>query len=356
MVKSVFFFCSPVGPADNTGYEHQIVCLAEGLKEIGVSIYSNIDYWRENDDFLLKYDENVNYKDCDVVVYSSKFTGQEVQFGLPVTLYDSQRSYKLVYVDDEDGLITPGFEVHQKVDYVLKSHYNRKYTYPFNFRPWQFGLTNRIINAVSSAHNTVRDNEILVNFRVHHPTREFASTSILPIAYKYLSQNTETDLMAENESEEDKLFWHQTGRRHYSNYYKRLSIATACACFGGYLQKSIPFQKYKLGYYLRHLDYKFKVFKNDKVYQYDSWRFWESLVAGCCTIHIDLAKYGAVMPVMPVNGVHYLGVDFDDPAHFEKQLAKGTDFLQQVGEQGRMWVLENYSPKATAHRFLNLLY
>ncbi|QCR22176.1 hypothetical protein C1N53_07360 [Pontibacter sp. SGAir0037] len=58
---------------------------------------------------------------------------------------------------------------------------------------------------------------------------------------------------------------------------------------------------------------------------------------------------------MPINGVHYIGVDFNNLALLEEQMAKGTNFLKQVGEQCREWVLKNYSPKATASRFINLI-
>ena len=32
--------------------------------------------------------------------------------------------------------------------------------------------------------------------------------------------------------------------------------------------------------------------------------------AGCLALNIDLEHYGVDLPEMPVNGMHYLGVDF----------------------------------------------
>jgi hypothetical protein len=78
-------------------------------------------------------------------------------------------------------------------------------------------------------------------------------------------------------------------------------------------------------------------------------------VAGYCTIHIDLERYEAILPVMPIYGIHYLGVNFDNPEALENQLAKGKEHLHKIGQQGRDWVLEHYSPTATAARFLKLL-
>ncbi|MFD2515640.1 glycosyltransferase [Pontibacter locisalis] len=358
MVKSVYFICCSPSQPERTGYEHQILSIAEGLNCLGVMSYCNINYWRERESecsYVIKNNPSISFKECDVVVFSSNFLSTEGIGNLPKKLFDKGRKYKLIFIDQADGVVTPGFDIHNEVDIVLKSHYNLKYNYPRNFRPWQFGLTNRIINATLPERVTTRNNDILVNFRVKHSTREIASKWILPVIGKYLTPNEATESLTENVSNLDRLFWQQTGRRHYASYYRRLNSSTACACFGGYFQKSIPFQQNKIGYFLSHLDYKFKIFSFNKVYQYDSWRFWESLVAGCCTFHIDLERYGAVLPVMPINGIHYLGVDFNNPSTFEKQLAKGIEHLHKIGEQGRAWVLENYSPKATAERFLDLI-
>jgi len=358
MIKSIFFFCCPIGTPDKTGYEHQIISIAEGLREIGVEFYSNINYWcesHETDSFLLTSRNDLSFEDCGVVVFSSNYLLYQGRQMLPDNLFAKERNYQLVYIDDSDGLITDGFNLSDNVDLVLKSHFNKKYIYPSNFRPWQFGLTNRIITSALPHQTGVRKNKMLVNFRVHHSVREEAKNKVIPVISKYFSINGATEDFAENESVLDQLYWRQTGRRHYENYYSRLSESVACACFGGYFQKTIPFQGSKFGYILRHLDYKFKLFSYNKVYQYDSWRFWESLAAGCCTFHVDLDKYGAVLPVMPVNGVHYLGVNFDDLAFLEKQLEKGTDYLEKIGEQGRQWAMNNYSPVSTATRFLDLL-
>jgi len=90
------------------------------------------------------------------------------------------------------------------------------------------------------------------------------------------------------------------------------------------------------------------------VYQWDSWRLWESLLAGCVTFHLDFNKYGFRLPVMPTNGVHYLGVDLDNPEQVDAVLGdEGT--LAKVSEQARQWALAHYSPKAVAQRLLRLL-
>lgn len=70
--------------------------------------------------------------------------------------------------------------------------------------------------------------------------------------------------------------------------------------------------------------------KSNRIAQWDSWRFWEALAAGCVAFHIDLEKYGAVLLVMPEKWKHYVGVDLDDfDSVFEKFIDNLT-FLEKI--------------------------
>jgi hypothetical protein len=86
---------------------------------------------------------------------------------------------------------------------------------------------------------------------------------------------------------------------------------------------------------------------------WDSWRFWESLAAGCVTFHIDFDKYGAVLPVMPKNGQHYIGIDLDKLEDIVRRIATNPEILERISISGRQWAMENYGPIPTAVRFLN---
>jgi hypothetical protein len=86
--------------------------------------------------------------------------------------------------------------------------------------------------------------------------------------------------------------------------------------------------------------------------QWDSFRFWEALAAGCAAFNIDLEYYGVVLPVMPVNGRDYLGVRFDAVEETITRLEADPGLLERVAEQGRQWALANYSPRAMATRLL----
>jgi len=44
--KSIFFYYVPQGTPEDTAYQHNIVCLGEGLKALGIPFYSNVNYWK----------------------------------------------------------------------------------------------------------------------------------------------------------------------------------------------------------------------------------------------------------------------------------------------------------------------
>lgn len=360
-----YFFCHPHAPADKSGYEHGIVAIAEGLIQNGIEIYGNLDYWETepgSKEFLIKHYPYINYEDCDVIVFSSEIYNHNRLDLLPDDLFKNNRGYKLIFIDSSDfitsseGPITPGFNKEiRNVDFVLKSHYCKKYKYPSNFIPWQFGLTNRIISSVKPMPFMDRNDEVLVNFRCKHQLRDLAEKKIMNTIYSKLAKNSQIDSFDEHDF--NKLaqhYWTLTGRRHYSNYYKRLGSSKACATFGGFLQISKSNSRSVLFKILRRVDNRYSIFNYDRILQFDSWRFWESLASGCLTIHADFDKYGAVLPIMPVNGKHYLGVDFSNLEKSKKDLRQFEKY-EYIANNGREWVLNHYSPAKVAERLLNLL-
>lgn len=358
---NVYFYCYPHGPADRAGYEHEIVALAEGLIELGHTPKGNVNYWLKStkqDDYLIKQYEPKDLNEFDVIVFSSVIYDYQRQDILPKNIFDANRKYKLVFIDAADGLITPGYsEELRQVDFVLKSHYCNKYKYPKNFVPWQIGLTNRIIDYATrnSIHFDERNGMILSNFRVGHTLRQLVEDISQQLYYPIYSKNMETDRFEENSMEEiDKIFWTQTGKRHYPSYYKRLNSNIISNAVGGQVQKWTTEKTTLPARIARKIDALIPFLKYDRIYQFDSWRFWESLVSGCATMHVDFEKYGIMLQEMPINGVHYIGIDLDNPERILKCL-KDKNQLRKIAENGKNWALKYYSPKAVANRFLNLL-
>jgi hypothetical protein len=95
--------------------------------------------------------------------------------------------------------------------------------------------------------------------------------------------------------------------------------------------------------------------KSHTIVQWDSWRFWESLAAGCVTFHLDFEKYGIDLPVMPENWRHYIGIDLDNVQATIDRITANPEILEYIAQEGRSWAIKNYSPVPTALRFLEIV-
>ena len=290
--------------------------------------------------------------DCDVVVCEHAYYDEYKH--LPEPFVTSKRKYQTVYIDSSDGWRTPAFhEYTHGIDLVLKCHFNSRFKYGSNVRPWAFGLTDRIQEALQSPLPwSARRKAVLYNFRCSHPVRAIANKRFLP----HLAPSLETDGTTDNETPKnryDSFMWDQTGGRHHPLYYARLKKTAACAAFGGYF---VPTFSSSLNSLALRAAYRFITtyhMQTHSVAQFDSSRLWESLAAGRVTFHIDFAQYGCLLPVMPTNGVHYLGIDLSKPETEAERVLESEDSFEAVSLAGRAWCFENYSSVATAERFLS---
>jgi hypothetical protein len=358
---SVFFYCLP------SGFQSLSICIAEGLKQLGIPLYSNVNYWRidaEREDYLFCHNPSVTPDDCAVVVVEKGWI--LYHRNLPENLFHLARNYITVYLDDADGPSTAAWNPQfRNFDFIFRTHLNSKTEYPTNFVPWVFGLSNRILKETSDLPNfQQRSQHLLVNFRVpqdlmtnkevsqerlppglvridpmrvrvEYPLRPIVRNQFCPLIEPILPVDNTIDQFEQPPSDPyHYLQWTQTVQRHHPKYYQRLKAAAACAAFGGYI---VPGTNETKPY----------------VEWWDSWRFWESLAAGCVTFHIDFDKYGAVLPVMPKNWQHYIGIDLDNLEDIIRRIATNPEILERISISGRQWAIENYGPIPTAVRFLN---
>ncbi|MBK1986703.1 glycosyltransferase family 1 protein [Sphaerospermopsis aphanizomenoides BCCUSP55] len=360
----VYFFCDPREGVDvGDQFQHLLVCLAEGFRELGISCFSNVNYWRESpqeEKYLLNYQPDITPDDCSLVLLTNNWF--HINYPLPDNLFKPSRQYLTVYLDGEDSDKTyiqrPEF---RQFDFIFRNHFNSKLNYGKNFYPWGFGLSNRILQEVkdSPSYNE-RNKQILINFRSWkrgHPVRNISSSLFLPEITNLLQIDNSID-NPDNRSTEayHELQWLQTGKRHYPSYYHRLKNSTACACFGGFF---VPAWPNNPGNVMNRIGKQFLSnigLKSNTIVQWDSWRFWESLAAGCTTFHLDFEKYGLCLPVMPENWRHYIGIDLDNVKVAIERIADEPEILEQIALQGRLWAIENYSPVPTALRLLETIY
>jgi len=358
----IYFYCDPVEniPIGNK-FQHLIICLAEGFQELGIPFFSNVNYWQnslETSEYLFQHCADVTPDDCSIVIFT---TNSYVEEPLPENLFHPQRQYITVYLDCADGdrtyNIRPEF---RQFDLILRSHFNSKLNYGNNFHPWVFGLSNRILQELNTMPDFPdRKRQILVNFRhwkSGHPVRNISCSQLIPKIENILTINNFIDDHNHHPQRGyHYLQWLQTGGRHYPNYYKRLQESIACTCFGGFFVTTWPSDPGNLvNRGIKQLLAKLKL-QSNTILQWDSWRFWESLAAGCVTFHVDFEKYGIALPVMPENLRHYIGIDLDNVQATIDKIAENPEILEYIAQEGRNWAIKHYSPVPTALRLLEIV-
>jgi hypothetical protein len=354
--KNAVFFqisedCLPHRQPEGRGMMYDMICLAEGLLELGIGVYATFNYWQQSldpEDYLFRYDPTVGPEDCSIVVLD--------YLDWDESLMRRDRTWVTVRFDGGDGVKTPSWEPrYRDVDFIFRTHFSDRLDFPANFYPWAFGLSERIIQATSSQPNAPRKQQLLVNSRdcqrFPHSVRIFTRKQVIPALAPYLEINAQVDQTAPT-SAYDRLQWEQTGRRHHPAYYQRLQESIACACFGGFFISPVPRDASSvMGRLLKRLISRLEL-KTNTIAQWDSWRLWETMAAGAVAIHVDFEKYGCQLPVMPVNWQHYIGVDLDHISETIDRLQDEPEILMQIGQAGRTWALEHYSPVAVAERLL----
>ena len=373
-IPRIYFYCRN----EEGCLQEDIITLAEGFRELGIPYHANCNYWLESthpDSFLFRHDPGVSPDDCDIVVvsYTWPFWIRMKTFDLdrrplPEGLFKAGRKYKTVYMDSHDGHRTVSWdEEYRQFDLILRTKLNRRAWRPANLRPWVLGFTQRILNATAGAPAfEQRRNSLLVNFGASHPyphgTRELVHERFEPLIGRLLTiDRTKDDLTQRPVDPYDELMWRQTGARFSRSYYERLKQSQAVSCFCGELIPPMPFRNpecYLVGgnrAKLRRAFYNFLGYfdpRSSRSVQWDSFRFWEALCAGCATFNLDLEYYGVEVPVMPENWKHYIGINLDRVDGAIERLEADPGILERVARAGRDWALENYSPKKMAARFL----
>jgi hypothetical protein len=70
---------------------------------------------------------------------------------------------------------------------------------------------------------------------------------------------------------------------------------------------------------------------------------------------VDFERYGFRLPVMPLNGEHYMGIDVGDPAAAAAAALANSAGWGRIAAAGRAWALAHYAPQPVAQRFLQML-
>jgi hypothetical protein len=377
----VYFHCCE----EEDNFQSDIIPIAEGLRDLGIQFYSRANYWRQSedpDDYLFRATPDVRPEDCDIVIFPFNWfcwcrlnQPAPVRREFPELLTRKSRSYRTVLIDDLDGYETVSWEgAFRQFDLILRTKFNERAFKPSNLRPWAIGLSKRMLLATARAlPYKERKRAIFVSYNASHPYLHTSRTAALEKLHPRISSTLPayrppfTDIDAPPSTPYEALMWRQTNSRHSSTYYERLGSVAACSAFCGEIVPALPFHRPQVILLGGNKAKLLKLFyrtvsmfsgQHTRILSCDSFRFWETLAAGSVAFNVEFEKYGVLMPVMPRNWEHYIGVDFESSANLREtsqRLKDDPGCLERIASQGRAWALEHYSPVAQATRLLRML-
>lgn len=340
-------------------FQSEIISLAEGLKDLEISYQSTDNYWIDpfTTEYLFKKTNKVHQGNINI--YSSCFFR-----AYPKEKHKLRKEAYNVLINREDGLISEYADKEiRNLDLILRTHYNSRIPYERyhkNIKPWAFGYTKIQEHLIKLTKSETLENKILINYRIGHPVRELFLDKISTAQIKSVTNGAE--LIEDPTKDEFNYIYRNSGKRLNHNFYKQINAHIITACFGGftyfrpfYINQLLKGYKGQNKWLLKHLNVEW-LRKLIIVDQFDSWRFWEVLLSNSVPLTMDFKEFDMVLPVMPQNNIHYIGLKSFTNTELQSQLnLENNPKLRTISKNGYIWVKENYSPKATAKRFLNYI-
>jgi len=327
--------------------------LAQGLAELGYTNLGNINYWKDfGADYLIQ-ESHIPIEMKPVAIFSSWFVLNNSE-KIPELLQFFSSNFLL---DQEDGgEVTSCENYYHLFSGVLRCHFNRTLHNQKNVFPWMFGITNHMIDWLDKIER-IDSGIVQTNFRVKHETRVKGLAILkkrLPNTYKFLEK---FDFVGEEYinglTKEQLHYFEMTKLRCLPSYLIRLKSSMIAPAFGGWFyDRSVSSIRRLVNKILFRAN--LRIPKTYALVNYDSWRFWECMFSGVPTVHFDLERYSACLPVQPINGIHYIGLDLKGNVNGEK-LSSVLKRKEMIGMAGKEFVKQNYSPKAIASLFLSIL-
>lgn len=366
-MKIVKFFITPVYPYGNDHYYHEMIALAEGFEQLGYKIIGNYNYWWQPESNTFLINEELDNNDFEIAIYDYRYVTSFSHLLFRKGYPNFDKSKKHVLVDRNDWLMPIWWKNkdYEVFDFIFAGNLYSNISYANNIKPWAIGLTNRIIKSVDKYYeiNQSRNNTVGCNFRVDHNMRGYLLKHLKNTLKKY--PIVEKFTQASFNDEIDLFYYKASTGRHNPEYYKVLCELKFFLTFGGYYEfkpmRYLPYSFFdkiarKPSYWnYNRLTKKNKDFSNEIfIFQQDNFRFWEVLYSGSIAINLDLNYWNFKLPVMPVSGKHYIGIEKLKDHNFENYLTSLDEKdIKQISFDARNWVLENYSPKAQAQRVLD---
>ncbi len=333
-------------------FHYSSICLAEGLKAIGVPIFANKNCWLINLDppeYLFQQHDNIHPNDCAICAIDVLGIATGWKHPINEINYDFDPNLILIIIDRNDSEIR--FNNLDRYHAVLRTHIVNTITYPNNYIPWVFGISNRIQQTTQNNLSFEdKRKEALSIFRTstNQGVRVAMDLSFIPHLESKITINRKLIFQDEVEIESGSfhdLYHSQIKTHHIPKYFEALKQAQFCCCYGG------NFSYVEL---LRNTTTSHELEQKSSVVRWDSWRLWEAFAAGCVVIHLDFEKYGFRLPIQPVNWKHYVGIDLSNPKATAERILDEPETMAKIASEGKIWALENYNSISVACRFLDI--
>lgn len=319
-----FYFHDHARPIEDETTHYTIMNIVDGLRELEIPCFSNVQDSRFIHRIVGQARDQVVVVDATESNYTPDLVNAFAAFEARAKIFHSR-------ADTAPDMITPPGMT------AVMAHENAFAQFHENRIPWVFGLSHkRIKNLENKTAFSDRQNVLLRNFRpsYNQSVRDSLDCALIPTLEKFFTIDDEISAS-----------WHA---------YK-LSNYAGCLAYGGHfcgdLAKNDFFKNHR---YIQEMIQHRRYIKPTVISRWDSWRFWESLAAGCLTIHLDAEKYGFKFPVAPVAWKHYVPLDLEDPKGFVDELIRRKPEWADIAHAGKEWALEHYSPLPTARRFVEI--
>lgn len=216
-------------------------------------------------------------------------------------------------------------------------HENRLSPFRQKRYPWGFGLTSaRLAKHAAIKPFSQRRLSIVRNFRASasQAVRDVMDIALLPLLEKHFEIDRSVS---------------------FDRYADQLAGSVGCLAYGGtFVSELTKNPAFRNSPSIAELAENRSLLKESIVIRWDSYRFWESLAAGCLTFNLDLNEYGFLLPEMPRAWEHYIPLNFSDLKGSVSELMDRRGEWEAIAAQGRTWAITHYSPIAAAQRFLGI--
>lgn len=365
---------------DDVPYDDAVVYLAEGLQELGYACRASRDFgWTGvGNEPLVRRGElssqrwAVAFIDYtafrfDTIDNKGVYHRREKQPDI-----DSLTEYAnmVVLIDLEDGYSNRCAD-DPRIRLIFRAKFNARCKQSSKSRPYVLGVQQRCLDlARRSEDSREGPMAILDSYGFTHPYDHVARTrfreEIIPLLAREgiaVKRRTAGSLTVPPEDPVSARWWHLTMGKHNPAYYELVRSYPMHSCICGDVIPAFPYDPSSIlvggnKARLRKVFYSTLTVllgRRERLIQWDSWRFWETLALGVVPLMYDLDKFGVCLPVMPENWTHYVGIDPDNPSNSVKQLKRRWNDLPIIAAAGRKWMLEHYSPAANARRVMETI-